>query len=503
VRIAIREGRPTGCKAAREGNARKVALEGAGEGRLPSACAGAPDTAHRGIERRRLSVRIKVVPRKRSCVLWDGALAFLMAYRVNWRGCCIDFVKVAVLLLVTAFLAFVLDSGWHYEAEQIPKVYLNMDTVDQYSEKQGSISVMAENTTRDVGVLARVRGNSTVWTEKQSYSIRFIKKTSMLGMDKSGRWVLLGLPFDKTIIRTPLAFGYAKAIGMKHVSQNAYCELYLNGQYKGLYMMMQPITFGSLALRIGGRNCILERNAYREEREASYITTDSGLRFEINCGDIIDEAYKEECLSWVNLAEAYIQSGNEEQYAQLIDVESFVNMYIVQELVKHIDFSAASDRYYMKDGKLYAGPIWDVDLSMGNVSENYKAYYNTREDGETGDSAEMLWAQRDWYEWLCQDPAFMKRVCERWREIYPITENLVYDNELGRNQIDLLVEKYKEAIADNYDPERGWRIERLTSQYEYGEAFSSHEEAVEHLRDWLIWRIEWLNDEFAWIEEGL
>lgn len=415
-----------------------------------------------------------------------------------------DIVKIAVLLLMALVLAVPLESAWVAETDLLPKVYLNIKDVNQYEEKQGSLTVGGKHSSRDVGVLVRVRGNSTVWTEKQSYSVRFIKKTSLLGMGKSGRWILLGVPFDKTLIRTPLGFEYAKALGMENVSQFTHCELYLNGEYRGLYMLVRPITLGNLSLNPARGDFILERNIFREEKDARYVETEGEIRFEINAGELADDSFLEQCLSRVNLAEAYIQSGNESQYAELIDVDSFVNAYIIQEVVKHTDFAEASDRYYMKNGKIYAGPIWDLDLSMGNVSRNSKVYYNAAEDEEElHDSAEMLWAQRDWYEWLCQDPAFMKRVCERWREVYPITENLVYDNELGKNRIDAWVEKYAQAIQDNYDESRAWSMDEKYSWYEYDEAFSTYEDAVEHLRDWLIYRIEWLDEEFAWIEEGL
>ena len=94
----------------------------------------------------------------------------------------------------------------------------------------------------------------------------------------------------------------------------------------------------------------------------------------------------------------------------------------------------------------------------------------------------------------------MRRVCKRWREIYPITENLVYENELGKSRIDKLAEQYAEELAANYDEKQAWSITQKYSDYEYDGYFSNHQEAVEHLRDWLICRIDWLDAQFAQME---
>lgn len=367
-----------------------------------------------------------------------------------------DAVKIIALMIAALILALVLDG--RIVETKLPQIYLNIENTSSREEEQGSITLIGKNSVRDVGMLVKMRGNSTIWTDKKSYSIRFIKKTSLLGMEKSNRWVLVGLPFDKSMIRTAVAFEYAQAIGMRNISPFTFCDLYINDEYRGMYMLMQAITLGGLSLNTDKGDFILERNMYRKKKGHHYVVTEGGIRFEINAGDLADDAHREACLSFINRAEAAIQTGNQNHYEQWIDVDSFVNAYIAQEVTKHIDFAQYSDRYYVKDGRLYAGPLWDLDLSMGNVSmvrENDMVYQLYNNDPGYGDSSQestsAFWAQRDWYEWLCQDPNFMRRVCKRWREIYPITENLVYENELGKSRIDKLAEQYAEELAANYD----------------------------------------------------
>ena len=98
-----------------------------------------------------------------------------------------DILKIAALLLMVFVLATVLDSGWLSESESLAKVYLDIEMMDELEERPGNVSIVGKNSVRDVGVLARVRGNSTISAEKKSYSLRFATKTSLLGMNGSRR----------------------------------------------------------------------------------------------------------------------------------------------------------------------------------------------------------------------------------------------------------------------------------------------------------------------------
>lgn len=88
----------------------------------------------------------------------------------------------------------------------------------------------------------------------------------------------------------------------------------------------------------------------------------------------------------------------------------------------------------------------------------------------------------------------MQRVSARWQEVYPITENLVRDNELGKNRIDELTACYRSSIEKNYAL---WDVRTRYSDLEVYENFDTYDAAVEHLRSWLIRRMEWLSAAFA------
>lgn len=403
-----------------------------------------------------------------------------------------DVMKLLMLLLLACGLTFALNLGdMGYQSGDLPRVCLNVDRIRPY-EVPGSLNFMGSDTMRDVGALIKKRGNSTMSAEKMSFSIRLMKNTRLFDMDANDRWILLGVPFDKTLIRTELGFGYARAIGLEGISQTMFCDVYLRGNYHGLYILLEPVTARGLGLDTG--DFLLERNLDRSVEGKTYLVTQDGLRFELTA-----DTDAQFCADMVNRAERAMASGRMEEYEQYIDVDSFVNAYIAQEMTKHIDFSMFSDRYYVKNGKLFAGPLWDLDLSMGNVSDRvknaqYDAYNNLRGAGDgSGDSTRGFWAQRDWYAYLCKDDEFMKRVHARWREVYPITENLVRDNELGMNRIDELIMRCRGSIDQNYAL---WDVQTRYSDLEYYDIFDTYDAAVEHLRSWLIRRMDWLSQQW-------
>ena len=200
-------------------------------------------------------------------------------------------------------------------------------------------------------------------------------------------------------------------------------------------------------------------------------------------------------------------------YQEVIDVDSFVNFFIFHELIKDVDFGEFSTRYYIKDGKLYAGPPWDVDLSMGNVSQfysesKYDRYHNKPAVGtlpgygtQSGDSTEALWVLNNYYQLLVQDTYFRDRVRARWQEMKSVTDNLVMDNELGTSLMDRYLEVYGEDLRTNYSADgANWQIAIQEGAYADQSVGLTYEENVEELRTWLEKRIAWLDTQFGVVE---
>lgn len=379
---------------------------------------------------------------------------------------------------------------------------------DEYSDALVSVQwdtgVIEEQT-----VQIRHRGVTSMTAPKKSYNIKFSGKVSLFGMDSGKKWSLLGNHFDKSLLRIMVGFDLAASMEIPYASQVRLCKVFLDGNYMGIYTAIEPVDAkkGRVEIDTDNGDFIIERNVFREEAGVHYIKTDGGLRFEMSDPDVMEPEQVSACLALLNSMEAAIRTLDHTQYEQVIDVQSFVDFYVFHELIKDIDFGRFSTRYYVSGGILHAGPPWDVDFSMGNISgvyweTVYKRYSNTDGYGDgSGDSTHGLWVNtKDFYQWLCQDPWFMDQVIARYRQLQPVLENLYAENELGISRIDLYLQYYGPELESNYAPDgAGWDVSKPFTAQEYHAPAADYPGNVELLRSWLSRRVAWLNS--LWLVE--
>ena len=355
-------------------------------------------------------------------------------------------------------------------------------------------------------VKIKVRGNSSAEVAKKSYTIKFEEKTDVMDMGKAKKWALLANPFDKSLLRVGLAFDYAEALGLPFVSKFRYCKLWLNDEYRGIYIVMETIDEGKnrIDIDLDNGDAIFECDLNRTEEDVSYITAYPDIRMQINEPEETKNREQEKFEDFLYDVYEAIASGDHTVYEEIIDIDSFVNYYIFAEVVKDIDFGEFSTRYFIRDGKLYAGPPWDMDLSMGNVSQSvtepkYYRYNNTYGQGNSSnDSTQGLWVLGNYYALLLQDMYFWDLVCARWQEVLPITQNLYAANDLGDSLMDRYLAAYEDDFLTNYGPDgAGWPIEYQEGMYANQTVAGDYDGDVEELRTWLTKRVEWLDTQFS------
>lgn len=351
----------------------------------------------------------------------------------------------------------------------------------------------------------KVRGNSTANADKKPYNISFESKQEVFGMGTAKKWSLLANAFDKSLIRNRLAMEFATDLGLAYTSESTYVDLYVNGEYYGNYLLIESVEAGSDRVDIdtdNGSDILLERERDRSEDGVSYITTSKyGIRFAVGEPEDIDtaSAHYTNTVKKLNDFETALESKDYNAISQYIDVDSFVNFYIVNELFKNIDFNFSSTRFYVKDGKIYAGPLWDLDLSSGNASSSF--YPNYYEDGV---SYKGLWCQDfTWFRLLMENDTFKHKVAKRYKEVQPLITNMITGNT--GNSIDALAATYAEAFAMNYTPKSqggaGWTIQGADSAdpYSYSgqSGWTTYADATTFLRNWLSDRNAYLLEEFS------
>lgn len=283
----------------------------------------------------------------------------------------------------------------------LPSMYIELNgvTLDEvhqdkdvkYNGTQVTVTDIAntKNNLHVADVTFKGRGNSS-WAcyEKKGYQLKFDKKTSVLGMAKAKKWVLLANASDDSMMRNQLAFDLANQLGMPYVPDNAYIDLWINGDYRGTYLVCEKVEIGSSRVDLKDPKGVL-----MEQDEAFYADEDIWIQ---NDGTgqhfVLKESVTEDDQSVIQEAvQGFDDALNEfmnylsvtpdgditlDALSQYIDVDSFLQYYLVNEYTLNRE-SASTSFYWYKDGDsdvLHLGPVWDFDTCMGNDLNDTESY---------------------------------------------------------------------------------------------------------------------------------
>ena len=390
-----------------------------------------------------------------------------------------------------------------YARTDVPTVHIYADREigrEEYIEAKVFIIDSVNGTYGDIEetITIRIRGNSTAAAEKKPYNIKFTDKTSVLGMKEGRKWCLIANHYDKTLMRNKLAFDLSAVCGDIAAIQSRYCDVYLNNKLQGSYLICQPVSDGTLELDTKKGDFIVERIVVLEGENDFFLRGGAGFVFDTPERAEMTRGEQRQITEFMEQVDDAIAAKNENKLKKLIDVDSFVSAYVVHELLKDCDMVTGSTYFYRKDGILYAGPIWDMDLSTGNVSryyfqDKYHIYNNADGYGDkSGDSASGIWAQQEWFKNLMKCSFFSDAVKAKYASISKDIENLYSDG----GYIDTLCQTYGESFARNYN-EAGWSISRPYSDYEDETPARTFEANVKELKEWLSRRDAYLKEYFG------
>ena len=159
-------------------------------------------------------------------------------------------------------------------------------------------------------------------------------------------------------------------------------------------------------------------------------------------------------------------------YAKYIDIDSFIDWYLISEITKNQDSRDFSSIFLnvMPGEKIKMGPLWDFDLAFGNV--NYSDATNPN----------GFWVKdHRWYARLFQDPAFVVKVKSRFT-YFKNNQNFILD------KMDFYADYLKYSQQENNDK---WNV---LGNYVWPNPvfFNTYQEEVNHLKNWYTQRMNWL-----------
>lgn len=328
------------------------------------------------------------------------------------------------------------------------------------------------------------RGNSTWLASKKPYAIKFSKKKSLLDLPEDKSWVLLANYYDATLLRNDLAFYMGNEMStLDWTPHYQHVDLMLNGEYKGIYQLGEKVKISKKRVNVGDDGILMEIDARaKEEDDARYFTI-SHIEQPVNIKDP-DVEYNDDIY---NYAKSFVEAADEALFSEdftnadtgwqkYLDMESFVDWYLINEIGKNNDAIFWSSCYMnlKNNGKLKMGPLWDFDLAFGN--------YVLNPSKSTNEPEGFYIKNVKWYTRLFQDPVFVNRVKERFNDYYSQKENVL-------NHIDA-----KSSVLINKVIEENRLWGRITSsQASESEVIDAYQEKVNELKTWFTTRLEWLN----------
>ena len=380
----------------------------------------------------------------------------------------------------------------------------------------------------------KARGNSTfTYAEKKSYQIKLAEPSDLLGKQEQVKtWVLLASYFDATQMHDKMVKDLAAELGMDYTASCEWVNLYYDGAYRGIYLLSEKNSVGAASVAITdmeeaykaqnpsyGDNMStgLSQNAYGQQYqytkdltepenitggylielnhnmwdEASGFKTRQGVAFNVKspewCGNAamkyISEYYQafEDAVYATDEAGAYTgyNADTEKYFYEYVDMDSLVKVFLLQELSLNCDGFISSVYFYKDaDGKMFAGPIWDQDMTFGT--------------GWTKTNAADIEDYHYLAKALIQIPAFKDAVVEYYNsEFAPAVRRWLGEDGVISRQYALL----KNSAAMNYTL---WDYIRIGNPENEGHIWqgASYQGVVDEMTTWIENRLANMDSRF-------
>ena len=396
----------------------------------------------------------------------------------------------------------------------------NQNIVDE-PKIPGSLQIFQEELLIEEHLIGiEIRGSSSQMFDKKSYGFETWDEmgedlnASLGGFPEEEDWILYGPYSDKSLVRNVLIYELSNNMG-QYASKTKFYELEINGVFQGIYVLMEKIKrdrnrvdisknkvediTGGYIIKIdkptGDGDWYDENIAFASQYNTTGLLVDTGninFLYEYPKADDVSDEQKKYIQDYIHLFETALISEDfesiENGYRQFIDLDSFIDFFILNEFSKNPDgFRLSTYLHKEKGGKLKMGPIWDFNLAFGNVNycdgDSPYGWAHRFNDICSGDN----WQVPFWWNRFLDDPEYVSLLKERWAILR--SEILSSDTVSGR--LRELQENLKgsSAIDKNFGK---WLI---LGKYIWPNKFigDSYDSEINYLEEWINERFDWLD----------
>jgi len=393
-----------------------------------------------------------------------------------------------------------------------PRIIAHMGIIDNGAGIRNQLTDLFTN--YDGRISIETRGESSQGFPKKSYSIETQNadgsnfNAALLGMPPENDWILYAPYTDKSMMRNVLSFKLGNDLG-NYTTRTRYAEVVINDDYKGVYVLMEKIKRDKNRVDIAE---LQPQDIAGDELTGGYVlridkidgndfpawtaTPTPTLPNERNVSLQYFDPSGEEL---VDVQRTYIRNymrefqssltaweftNTQTGYKKYLDVTSAIDFILVNEIAKNVDaFLFSTYLYKEKDsngGKLYLGPLWDFNLSFGNV--DYLANAQFAPGWMYADQGRSIF----WFRRMVQDPAFANAMKCRWTEL---REGFL-TNDYFINKIDSIAAVLDESQQRNY---QRWPI---LGTYVWPNQFigQTYAQEINFMKQWTLNRLVWMDN---------
>jgi hypothetical protein len=405
-----------------------------------------------------------------------------------------------------------------------PKIIADMGIISNGEGVRNSISDPFNNYQGKIGI--EIRGSSSQMFPKKQYAVETRDaagngaSVSLLGLPEESDWVLSAPYNDKSLMRDVLIYRLARSVG-RYASRAKYCELVLNREYMGVYILLEKIKRNKNRVNIskltpadtvgdaltGGYIIKVDKvegqdtqGWYSKFPPYPYAWQKTLYQYHYPKQEDIVFAQRTYIQSFIDGFETMMSgpdyADSSHGYPKLIDISSFVDVLLLNELSKNVDSYRLSAFMYKdkdsKGGQLTMGPIWDYNHAFGN-SDYYDAslipgfqltYLTTNSSFLKTDQ----FAVPFWWKKLFDEAKFANLCRQRW-------------NDLRKDQWSLSrIFSVIDSVAVLLDEARVRNFARwpVLGKYVWPNYFvgQTYQEEIDYLRRWIRDRVSWLDGQW-------
>ncbi len=414
-----------------------------------------------------------------------------------------------------------------------PKITANMKII---FNGPGQINNMSDQNFHFDGIVGiEKRGSSSQFiSDKKPYSIEVRDLAGndlsmpLLGMPSESDWALIAPYSDKALIRDALTYNLAGSF-MAWAPRTRFCELVVNGDYRGVYVLTEKIkrdvnrvniskgdsTATSGDALTGGYIMKIDKTTgnvpgltagfYSAYSNSDTNTTKKTLyQWHYPKIDDIKPAQKTYIQTAVASMEQAMASGYPSfsdpsvGYPKYWDVPSLVDFFIVNELTRNVDGYRLSTFFYKDrnsvNSKFKMGPVWDFNIALGNANycdgarnSNWALDFNNVCPNDS-------WGVPFWWKNLMADNNFKKQIRTRWQQLRT--------KELSNTRINYVIDSMTLALGDA--PNRNFQKWKILGVYVWPNPFigATFDSEITYLKSWLTNRIAWIDGQIATFPVG-